>query len=134
MVKELQPLDISDAPEILRLAEEVRQSNKPRVLRRDHEDIAILVPVDHVAKNNADDSNDTQDLTARERAMNEWQDVDTDTLIATLYKEKMHGAQVPSTIAALRGAAGSLTRSLSKDDMRDIAREDALIATRKQQS
>jgi len=115
------------------LAEDVRQSNQPRVLRRDNEDIAVLVPMDHVANNEAGDSNGTQDPTAHERTVNEWQDVDTDTLIATLYKEKMHGAQIPSTIATLRGAAGSLDRPLSKEDMRDIAREDALIAKYKQQ-
>jgi len=132
MFKELQSIDISNKADLLRLAEDVRQSNQPRVLRRDNEDIAVLVPMDHVANNEADDSNGTQDptaheRTAHERTAHEWQDVDTDTLIATLYKEKMHGAQIPSTIATLRGAAGSLGRPLSKEDMRDIAQEDVMI-------
>jgi len=152
MFKELQSIDISNKADLLRLAEDVRQSNQPRVLRRDNEDIAVLVPMDHVANNEADDSNGTQDptahertahertphertahertaheRTAHERTAHERQDVDTDTLIATFYKEKMHGAQIPSTIATLRGAAGSLGRPLSKEDMRDIAQEDVMI-------
>ena len=142
MFKELQSIDISNKADLLRLAEDVRQSNQPRVLRRDNEDIAVLVPMDHVANNEADDSNGTQDptahertphertpheRTAHERTAHERQDVDTDTLIATFYKEKMHGAQIPSTIATLCGAAGSLGRPLSKEDMRDIAQEDVMI-------
>jgi len=45
MAKELRPLDISNVPELLRLVEEVRESEEPRVLRRDSEDLAILMPV-----------------------------------------------------------------------------------------
>ena len=45
MAKELRPLDISNVPELLRLVEEVRKSEEPRVLRRDGEDLAILFPV-----------------------------------------------------------------------------------------
>ncbi len=157
MFKELQSIDISNKADLLRLAEDVRQSNQPRVLRRDNEDIAVLVPMDHVANNEADDSNGTHERTPHERTPHERtphertphertahertphertphertpherQDVDTDTLIATFYKEKMHGAQIPSTIATLRGAAGSLGRPLSKEDMRDIAQEDVMI-------
>lgn len=45
MTHELRPIDISANPELLRLAEEVRTSREPRVLRRDSEDIAVLMPV-----------------------------------------------------------------------------------------
>jgi hypothetical protein len=38
-------LDVSNAPELLRLAEEVRASNTPRVLSRDDEPLAVVVPV-----------------------------------------------------------------------------------------
>jgi hypothetical protein len=36
---------VTDAPELLRLAEEVRQSGKPRLLRRGGQDLAILSPI-----------------------------------------------------------------------------------------
>jgi hypothetical protein len=44
MAKEL-VLDVSNAPELLRLAEEVRASNTPRVLSRDDEPLAVVMPV-----------------------------------------------------------------------------------------
>jgi hypothetical protein len=39
------PIDISSVPELLRLAEDVRATRRPRVLRRAHEDSAVLVPL-----------------------------------------------------------------------------------------
>ncbi len=35
-------LDISDAPELLRLVEEVRETNEPRILRRGNEELAVI--------------------------------------------------------------------------------------------
>jgi hypothetical protein len=45
MAKELDHVDISDVPEVLRLAEEVHKSNKPRVLTRNHEQLAVIMPL-----------------------------------------------------------------------------------------
>ena len=45
MARELKPIDISASPEILRIVEEVRASNEPRVLQREHVDVAILRPL-----------------------------------------------------------------------------------------
>ena len=45
MAKELTPIDISNTPDLLRLAEEVATSGEPRLLRRDSEDVAILMPL-----------------------------------------------------------------------------------------
>ena len=53
MAKELTPIDITDAPDLLQLAEEVRRSGKPRLLRRDDEDVAVLSPVTTPAKRRA---------------------------------------------------------------------------------
>jgi hypothetical protein len=39
------PIDISGLPEVIRLAEEVRAAQKARVLRRDGEDLALVVPL-----------------------------------------------------------------------------------------
>lgn len=39
------PIDITNIPELLRIAEEVEATNKPRVLKRDNTPIAILTPV-----------------------------------------------------------------------------------------
>jgi hypothetical protein len=38
-------VDVTNNPELLRLAEEVHATNSRRVLRRDSEDIAVLMPL-----------------------------------------------------------------------------------------
>ena len=45
MAKDLASIDISKSPDMLRIAEEVRTTNIPRVLRRNDEDIAIVMPI-----------------------------------------------------------------------------------------
>ncbi len=45
MARAPQPIDISADPTLMRLAEEVATSGTPRVLRRDGEDVAVLMPV-----------------------------------------------------------------------------------------
>jgi hypothetical protein len=45
MPRELRPIDVSNQPELRRIAEEVYISQQPRVLRRGAEDLAILRPV-----------------------------------------------------------------------------------------
>ena len=39
------PIDISHIPELVRIAEEVEATNKPRVLKRENTPLAILTPV-----------------------------------------------------------------------------------------
>lgn len=50
MASEQQPLDITDMPELSRLADEVCQTGRPRVLRRAGEDVAVLVPLKPAAR------------------------------------------------------------------------------------
>jgi hypothetical protein len=45
MAKELTPVDVTNTPDLPRLAEEVRRSGQLRLLRRDNEDLAVLFPV-----------------------------------------------------------------------------------------
>ena len=39
------PIDISNMPDLMRLAEEVEATKKPRLLKRDNTPIALLTPV-----------------------------------------------------------------------------------------
>src|SRR5258708_19792062 len=41
----LMPIDISNMPDLVRIAEEEEATNKPRVLKRDNTPLAILTPV-----------------------------------------------------------------------------------------
>ena len=45
MAKELRHIDISSIPELLKLAQEVRKTNEPSILRQENEDVALLSPV-----------------------------------------------------------------------------------------
>src|SRR5438128_1664829 len=42
---EFKSIEISEIPDVLRIAEEVRSTNEPRVLSRNDEAIAVVVPV-----------------------------------------------------------------------------------------
>lgn len=44
MARELRRIDISDVPELLKIAEDVHATGEPCVLRRDSEDLAVLMP------------------------------------------------------------------------------------------
>jgi hypothetical protein len=44
MAEQIQPIDISNQPDLVRLAEEVRTTRKPRLLRHNGEDVAVLKP------------------------------------------------------------------------------------------
>lgn len=46
MTREFSPIDISTMPDLARLAEEVRATNRARALQRNHETVAVIVPVD----------------------------------------------------------------------------------------
>lgn len=46
MATEYHPIDISEMPELRRIAEEVQASQEPRVLRRNSEDVAVIMPVE----------------------------------------------------------------------------------------
>lgn len=50
MAKALKTVDITNVPELLRLAEEVRSTNEPRLLRRDSEDLVVVMPAKPVAR------------------------------------------------------------------------------------
>ncbi|MHB8573779.1 MAG: hypothetical protein ACYDCQ_00465 [Dehalococcoidia bacterium] len=45
MTAEPQPLDITNTPELSRVADDVRHTGRPRVWRRGGKDIAVLVPI-----------------------------------------------------------------------------------------
>lgn len=46
MVKELTSIDISQMPDMVRVAEEVQATGQPRLLRRDGQDVALVTPIE----------------------------------------------------------------------------------------
>ena len=95
MPAELKSIDISDIPELVRIAEEVRDTNEPRVLRRDGEEIAVLVPVRPARKRTTKRARTEADYEAFRSAAGSWKEVDTDKLIADIYESRRRSSRPP---------------------------------------
>ena len=50
MATDITQIDISNNPELLRLAEEVKATHKPRILKRNSETVAMITPVKQAMK------------------------------------------------------------------------------------
>ncbi len=94
MTSELSPIDISAIPELARLAEEVRTTGKARRLRRDAEDVALLVPAP-AARRPSRGRISAADRAAFLASAGGWQDVDTDTLVQHIYEDRHRGDRPP---------------------------------------
>lgn len=82
MASEYAPIDISkgNAPDLAELAEEVHRTNRPRVLRRADEDIAVIAPVKRPVKRSLFKKKSQADIEAFLSAAGSWNDEDTDAL------------------------------------------------------
>lgn len=89
MTSEPKPIDISAIPELLGLAEEVRSSKQPRVLRRDSEDVAILLPVTPAPKRRSKRAKTPADYEAFLASAGGWKGlVDTEKLKADIAESR----------------------------------------------
>ena len=95
VAKEIKAIDVSNVPELLRLAEEVRASNEPRLLRRDREDLAILTQAKPARKRRAARGKSEADYAAFRSAAGSRKDVDTDKLIADIYESRRLSSRPP---------------------------------------
>lgn len=95
MAKELTAVDISDIPEMLRLAVEVCRTEQPRDLRADNEDIAVLVPAKPPAKRRGRRNKSDADMEAFWSSFGGWKDVDTDKLIEDIYTSRHVSTRPP---------------------------------------
>lgn len=92
MARERKAVEIGNLPELLRLAEEVRTTQEPRLLCHDGEDLALLVPATPADKRHGRPKTHA-DYDAFRSAAGGWSDVDTDTLIEAIYADRraIHG-------------------------------------------
>ena len=96
MSREIRPIDISDTPELLRLVEELRKGDEPRMLRRDREDLAILTPVKGPAKRKRKLAETKADHEAFLSSAGSWKGiVDTDKLVADIYESRKRSSRPP---------------------------------------
>ncbi len=87
MASELAPIDISSMPDLARLADEVRSTKKSRVLRRNNEDVALLVPATPAKRRRAKAVSPADDAAFLASA-GSWKDVDTDALLTDIYESR----------------------------------------------
>jgi hypothetical protein len=95
MAEHAKSIDISNNPELLRLAEEVRSTNEPRVLIRNSEEIAVVVPVVARAKKRRGRMKTKADYETFRAAAGGWADVDTDKLIEDIYEARRRSNRPP---------------------------------------
>ncbi len=96
MSRTLTPIDISHLPDLLRLAEEVQNTKTPRILKRDSETVAMLMPVGTTIKPEKKPSPTKADYEASLAAIGSWHDLDADALIAHVYRAREAGSR-PAT-------------------------------------
>jgi hypothetical protein len=81
MAVEAKPIDIGGLPELVTLAEEVRATNEPRVLRCGSEDIAKIVPLRAGPGRRRRAAKTTADYDAFISSAGGWADVDVDAFL-----------------------------------------------------
>lgn len=82
MVKELSSIEISNVPDLLRIAEEVQTTGKARILRRDGEELALIIPLALTRRSQARRSKTQADYDAFRSAAGGWKGlVDADQLL-----------------------------------------------------
>ena len=87
MTRELEAIDVASNPDLLRIAEEVERTGKPRVLRRADEDLALVVPVPQASPRTRRQKTQ-EDYEAFRSAAGGWRDVDTDRLLKDVYESR----------------------------------------------
>jgi hypothetical protein len=94
MAEHAKSIDISDIPEVRHLAEEVHRVGEPRILRRDGEDLAMVVPLPRLRKRRFKKPTEA-DIKAFRSAAGGWADIDTDRLVENIYESRRISTRPP---------------------------------------
>jgi hypothetical protein len=95
MAEHAEPIDISDLPELRRLAEEVQRTQKPRALTRDREVLAMVVPASYPPPRRRKERTQ-EDYEAFRSSAGGWKGlVDTDKLIEGIYESRRISSRPP---------------------------------------
>lgn len=95
MARERNAIDIDSVPELVRLAEEVRATGEPRLLRRDGQDLAMIAPIERKGKQRSRREKTEADYEAFRSAAGSWKDVDTDKLLEDIYESRRLSSRPP---------------------------------------
>ena len=94
MAGAVKSVEVSDVPELLRIAEEVQASGEPRVLRRRGEDLAVLSPLPSASRPRPPDRREA-DFEAFMSAAGSWSDEDVDDLVGRVYEQRRRASRPP---------------------------------------
>src|SRR2546421_7384040 len=89
------PIDISNIPELVRIAEEVEATKTPRELRRENKPVALITPMTGAKKAKKHKGKTKADYEAFKSAAGGWKDIDTDKLIADIYAARRQSNRPP---------------------------------------
>ena|SRR5712692_3712053 len=96
MEKEMRSIDISSVPDLVRIAEEVRTTGRPRILRRNGEDMAIVIPIALGSRRKVKRTRTKADYDAFLLAAGGWKGlVDADKLLADIYESRALSTKPP---------------------------------------
>ena len=93
VLKSVDISEIRDPLTLARLAEEVRDSREPRILKRENEELAILMPI--TTSSTQPRMSTEEDREAFLSAAGSWADVDTDALIEQIYESRRSSSRPP---------------------------------------
>ncbi len=88
-------IDISNNPDLLRIVEEVKTSRKPRLLKKDSETLAVVMPVGTAVSPTKTRAKTKADYQAFLAALGSWKDIDADAMIANIYRAREEGNRPP---------------------------------------
>jgi hypothetical protein len=92
---EWEPTEVGELPDVLRLAEAVRESEKPLLLQRSGEAVAVVIPVALAEDFGLRGPITAEDIQAFRAAAGAWKDVDTDKLLEDIYESRGRPARPP---------------------------------------
>jgi hypothetical protein len=89
------PIDITNMPDLVKIAEEVEATKTPRELRRENKPVALITPVTGAKKAKKQQAKTKADYEAFKSAAGSWKDVDTDRLIKHIYEQRRRSNKPP---------------------------------------
>jgi hypothetical protein len=89
------PIDITNIPELVRIAEEVEATKTPRELVQENKHVALITPVTGAKKAKKRKGKTKADYEAFKSAAGSWKDVDTDRLIKDIYEQRRRSNKPP---------------------------------------
>ena len=84
MSSSLTPIDISNFPELVRIAEEVNNTKKSRVLTVSRRTLAVLMPAETAGKSKEKRGKTKADYEAFRKAAGSWEDMDVEKFKADI--------------------------------------------------